>query len=712
MTSRWTPAALLIATLAALLVGCGSGVPLVGNEDASVVISFDRPFNDIAEPGDITDSHNDFGPVEQPDIPPDTVPGCEDQDQDGFGVGLTCRGPDCNDRDRTVTSQCYECIGPDVHEGCACTPGSAPLPCDIVTGTTSAGPDGVCHLGQRNCAPNSTTGGWSWGVCERWRQDFRYVGAISQCPGSCLPTCRHQVICPTASDPPPSDSMNLRTATSTPAVFCPPTTVNGGLTPTCTAVMGGSSAYTRGTTPASVPWVDACATPGHLTYLTSTDDGYVSDTLPFAFQFYGSPQTMAGISSNGVISFPASTSLNDHTNQPLPYTPIPNAIFPFWDDLYQRATGGVCIARTGSAPNRQYVVEWNDGHFCCTDDPATHLSFEAILSETSNIIDVRYNRMDDTAGHAQGNSATIDIQEGIGSRYDLVSFERSGVVSSGSSIRWVPTVSSVRCDRGVYTRLFTGDCTPTSPTPSDPFFQTVPFWGQFNYTSNVPVGTSILFELRAANTTAELATARVVRLPDAPLGSPTAPTSLDLRAILHAASTPTEPLYARRYVQITAYLNPSADGSVAPTLISTETQYTCLPAETNPSCREGASCAFTSALCHTGVVRCRSTAPGTVPVPVCEDGGLMPPGSTCGTGMVCDPGGACVPCNEGATCATGSVCSTGRISCRTGAPVCEATPLTPGTPCGGGFKVIFPSSYELRNDNLIPIVSLQQCLNF
>ena len=189
MTSRWTPAAILIAAFAALLAGCGSGVPLVGNEDASVVISFDRPFSDIGEPGDLpVDGPNDFNLVEQPDIPPDGVAGCDDQDQDGFGIGGACRGPDCNDRDRAITNQCYECVGPDQRAGCTCTPGSEPLPCDLVTGTSSAGPDGVCHLGQRTCSPNSTTGGWSWGACERWRDNFRFVGTVSACPGSCLPT--------------------------------------------------------------------------------------------------------------------------------------------------------------------------------------------------------------------------------------------------------------------------------------------------------------------------------------------------------------------------------------------------------------------------------------------------------------------------------------------------------------------------------------------
>jgi hypothetical protein len=252
MTSRWTPGALLLAMLALLVAGCGTGVPLVGNDDAGVVISFDQPMSDIGEPDDINyDGANDFVPGELPDaVLVDQTPGCVDNDRDGFGLG-TCRGIDCDDRDPRITTQCYEgCFYPDVRDGCSCEPGTQPLPCDLTTGRSS-GPDGVCNLGQRTCAPNRTGAGWSWGACERWRQDFRFVGPISACPGSCLPTCRHQIVCPTPADPAsasrPAGSSGVSIGSGAQAVFCPTGTPNGGITSTCTPVMG--TAYARGTTP-------------------------------------------------------------------------------------------------------------------------------------------------------------------------------------------------------------------------------------------------------------------------------------------------------------------------------------------------------------------------------------------------------------------------------------------------------------------------------
>ena len=132
MTSRWTPAAILVAALIAL-VGCGGGGSLVGNEDVPAVIAFDasvamdapKPF-DI--PGDIV---SDFAP----DVGDTGVPAsrCVDPDHDGFGFGLDCLGPDCNEGNPAITDQCY-CDRPgNQRTGCACQPGALPEPCDLRT---------------------------------------------------------------------------------------------------------------------------------------------------------------------------------------------------------------------------------------------------------------------------------------------------------------------------------------------------------------------------------------------------------------------------------------------------------------------------------------------------------------------------------------------------------------------------------------------------
>jgi hypothetical protein len=117
---------------------------------------------------------------------------------------------------------------------------------------------------------------------------------------------------------------------------------------------GVAGSYGRG--PSPLAFIDACAAAGSSTYLPGSDDGTATATLPFTFQFYSNPYTAVGISSNGVLGFP--TVSGQYTNFPLRYPTMGEAIFAFWDDLYQRT--GICAATVGTAPNRRYVVEWND----------------------------------------------------------------------------------------------------------------------------------------------------------------------------------------------------------------------------------------------------------------------------------------------------------------------------------------------------------------
>ncbi|MBP6832990.1 MAG: hypothetical protein KA978_19540, partial [Deltaproteobacteria bacterium] len=595
------------------------------------------------------------------------VPECVDNDGDGFGFGNSCR-PDCNDNDRTVTDQCYRCRPDDVRAGCACRPGTAPLPCDVTT-DSNRGAENICLLGQRDCVNGV------WSTCQQWRPAFpgasRYIGPVSECPGSCLPGCHHQVICHEGADAIPAGSSGVGTGSSTHAVFCPPEArtpgTRGGITGACTS--GTGNAYNRAVSPQ--PWVDACAEPGSIRLLANSDDGTVTDTLPFTFNYYGVPQTSVGISANGMLGFPTASML--WTSQPLPYASIQNSIFAFWDDIETRG-GGICVALVGTAPNRRYIVQWDDARL--TSDTNAHLTFQVQLNETINAIDVLYRQMSGAGDAPSGSQATIGIQRDMGSSYDQVAYRTVGAVTAGSSIRWIPAMGSTVCARGTYNRVYNGAC------PPDAFGQPqVPYWGQFNYTSVVPQGTSLNFEVRLADSPTDLVTATPIRLPPAPLGAPSLPTSVDLGANIRSQQPLMTGLPMARYLELRAYLNPSPDGSLSPTLISTEVQFTCGPIDPDRACREGSDC-FPGNPCLTGLVQCRNDSGGR-PVEVCVAGPPQPAGHSCGLGFVCDGAGTCIECADGASCDLGRPCVRGRIGCSTGAPVCEvATQDPPGTACG------------------------------
>jgi hypothetical protein len=635
--------------------GCGAGESMLGHEDAAVTLSLEGGAALQQRAGDVP-----RGALVEGEKPPATIVSvapndCLDEDGDGYGFGNTCRGPDCDDADPAQTDGCYRCREP--LRGCPCEADSGPVPCDVVTGR-NANPEGVCQLGQRRCVDGQ------WGVCEAWRQPFQYQGPVSACPGSCLPGCRQQVLCPAPGDVLPGGSSGVRIGGATQAVFCPTGTPRGGVTAQCHVESG--DAYTRG--PSPLAFQSICSSPGATVWLPNADDGTFGLTLPFAFDFYGAPYTRVEVSANGMLSFgPAVTQF---FNYALPYLHAPNTVFAFWDDLHTRA-GGICTLVRGTAPTRQVVVQWRNARFYGADDPSVSLNFQVVLTETRNTLDVLYGTMTGEGSRASGSSATLGIQQGSGTRYDQVGYNLAGTVSTGSTIRWSPANGRTRCEAAVYRRVFDGDCNNGD----------APRWGQFNYTAVVPAGTRIGLEARFADREDQFAAATPVRLPDAPPGTTGQPVSLDLGATVRA-QFPGAVLDGRRFLQITATLIPSDDGAEAPTLVSTQTQFVCHPADPFALCREGVDC-YLPTPCRRGVITCSHSGGGR-PVERCVEAGIATPGTVCGDGRVCNSNGACTVCNEGASCDLGTVCAAGRITCASGEARCVAGSFaTAGSVCRG-----------------------------
>jgi hypothetical protein len=581
---------------------------------------------------------------------------CVDADDDGFGEGCA-RGPDCDDGDGALTDACRRCLRPAT--GCACDDGAAPAPCNLDTDTTATGPEGVCHLGQRVCRRGA------WSRCEAFdaRRGARFYGVASPCYGQCDPTCQHVVDCVTAGDTLSAGSTFVAVSALPQAVFCPDATPPGGVQPRCESRPGGP--YAR--SPSLAAWVDACAAPGAVTVLAGADEGLANVPIPFAFSYWGVPYRAVNVMANGVLQF--SFSPSQWVNTTLPAPSAPNAVLAFWDDLLLR--GGVCAATVGASPNQRSVIEWVDAGFYPALDPATHLTFEVQLSEVDQTVDVLYDTLEGGGALSSGSSATIGVQEGGGTRFDLVGYNTPGVANAGAGFRWSPTTNDLYCERGTYRRVFEASCPARAVA-------TIPTWGLFNYTSHVEGGAAIRLSVRAGDTPLDLAAATPLRLPDAPRATSAAPvtTSYDLGDILTAASPR---LGHARLVELTAYLDPGPDANLAPTLGSIEVQFRCRPVETPYRCEPGSPCA-TSGVCRRGAISCAHPL-----TPVCVDAGPLPVGTPCGAASVCDAAGACVPCAEGATCSTGNACEFGRVSCATGAPVCAVVSNLPaGTICNVG----------------------------
>lgn len=196
-------------------------------------------------------------------------------------------------------------------------------------------------------------------------------------------------------------------------------------------------------------WMDNRA-PGEVIYgwpqatnetrLYLEDDAVAQIGLPFAFKFYGKTYTTLRVGNNGAAGFGAdsggipfyNTRLSD-IQQPL--------LAPFWDDL-DDDFGYVSYRVEGTAPNRRFVVAWNQRpHY----NNVGEASFAAVLYEQSGSIKFLYadvifgnNNLD------RGQSATVGIR-GEGSDYLEYSFNQAAL-ANGLAVCFQPP-GAAPCDR-------------------------------------------------------------------------------------------------------------------------------------------------------------------------------------------------------------------------------------------------------------------------
>ncbi len=190
---------------------------------------------------------------------------------------------------------------------------------------------------------------------------------------------------------------------------------------------------------ATFTFVDVSATG---TPLDLTDDGAAAITMPFAFSFYGASSSNLCIGNNGGILFNvASCSSFPYNNQALPTASLSNpAILPYWDDMLPNGT--VYYGAVGTAPNRQFVIEYqNKFVYGDSGDPTgqTGATFEAVLNEADGSIDFEYETA--TFGGAGANydngvSATVGLQStsAFANQYSY----NTASLSDGFAIHWTP----------------------------------------------------------------------------------------------------------------------------------------------------------------------------------------------------------------------------------------------------------------------------------
>jgi uncharacterized repeat protein (TIGR01451 family) len=165
-------------------------------------------------------------------------------------------------------------------------------------------------------------------------------------------------------------------------------------------------------------WIDIAS--------TGTPCG-IEDNIPigFDFNFYGSICSNVSV-ANGIIYVNASGGTNGRLGQPIGSSAPHNFIAPFWDDIgahLPSGVGAVYYKAIGTAPNREFIVQWNklvpSGYYGAnsTLTNTNGITFEAILFEGSNNILFQYKNVTFSNGFEtyfgtkdNGGEATVGIE--------------------------------------------------------------------------------------------------------------------------------------------------------------------------------------------------------------------------------------------------------------------------------------------------------------
>jgi Subtilase family/FG-GAP-like repeat len=187
------------------------------------------------------------------------------------------------------------------------------------------------------------------------------------------------------------------------------------------------------------------------TNLNFGDEDVAVVASPFPIAFGNGSFSQLWVSANGTISFSGAFSTYLHefipTGNPAIFAPVQAStlVAPFWDDLLplKGTAQNVFWDVTGTAPNRELVVEWRDVKaFECSTEPDT-IKFQVVFFENSS--NVLFNYADAVFGgnctnHDRGGDASVGIQVSpqTGS---LWGFEGQ-TVNDGTAVLWQVSTSA------------------------------------------------------------------------------------------------------------------------------------------------------------------------------------------------------------------------------------------------------------------------------
>nr|BFE56295.1 hypothetical protein GCM10020063_008210 [Dactylosporangium thailandense] len=180
---------------------------------------------------------------------------------------------------------------------------------------------------------------------------------------------------------------------------------------------GQLTGYTTSTT--STPYVN-----GTTTVPLTGDDAVGQISLPFPITYYGQTYSTAWVDTNGMLSFINPNGSHPDDIVPLPNSADPNAaVYVFAQDMVVDGSAAIRTATLGTAPNRQFLVEWNNPYqYGFT---SRRQNAEVLFSEASGTVTFNYSGIDNA--FEQGSGALVGIENGDGTIATQYSFHAASV---------------------------------------------------------------------------------------------------------------------------------------------------------------------------------------------------------------------------------------------------------------------------------------------
>src|SRR3989344_4362173 len=211
---------------------------------------------------------------------------------------------------------------------------------------------------------------------------------------------------------------------------------------------------------------DDISSTGTLLFLG--DDAGTNVDMGMNFTFYGGASyNTTNISSNGYITFGGPA--DERSNVNISTSSDPNyLIAPFWDDLNPGIAGQIYVQTKGTAPNRQFIVQWHQippFHFT---QPTVNVTFQIILYETTNQIRFYYNDtvIEDFA-NSNGGSATVGIENADGTDGLVYSFDTASLYNGSSILFYKPQLCNNTAISMTLTSKLSCETATLNPTASN-----------------------------------------------------------------------------------------------------------------------------------------------------------------------------------------------------------------------------------------------------